>query len=67
VKASGTQRKSNVQGRERHHTAGYQKVLDGRKLPIRGLWQRTDKFYARLIPRLCSFQNQFTQGKLVNV
>jgi integrase len=48
VKASATQRKSNVQGRKRHHTASYQKVLDGRKLPIRGLWQRNDKFYARL-------------------
>src|SRR4051794_39449923 len=28
--------------------ATYQKVLDGRKQPIRGLWQRNGRFYARL-------------------
>jgi hypothetical protein len=28
--------------------ATYQKVLDGRKQPIRGLWQRNGAFYARL-------------------
>ena len=27
---------------------GYHKVLDGRKRPIRGLWKRNDRFYARL-------------------
>jgi hypothetical protein len=26
----------------------YQKVLDGRKRPIRGLWRRNDRFYARI-------------------
>jgi integrase len=32
-----------------HHRAGtYQKALDGRKRPIRGLWQRNRKFYARI-------------------
>lgn|GEM_PF-5920596 len=32
-----------------HHRAGtYQKALDGRKRPIRGLWQRNGKFYARI-------------------
>jgi hypothetical protein len=31
-----------------HRSATYQKVLDGRKRPIRGLWPRNGKFYARL-------------------
>jgi hypothetical protein len=28
--------------------ATYQKVLDGRKRPIRGLWKRNDRYYARI-------------------
>ena len=28
--------------------AAYERVLDGRKQPIRGLWRRGEKFYARL-------------------
>ena len=31
-----------------HPGATYHKVLDGRKRPIRGLWQRGARFYARL-------------------
>lgn len=31
-----------------HEEARYQKVFDGRKQPIRGLWQRNDRFYARI-------------------
>lgn len=33
---------------KRHSRLKYRKVLDGRKQPIRGLWQRGDRFYARL-------------------
>lgn len=32
----------------KQYGAKYQKVLDGRKRPIRGLWRRNDRFYARL-------------------
>lgn len=31
-----------------HRAGTYQKALDGRKRPIRGLWQRNGKFYARI-------------------
>ncbi len=31
-----------------HLGTPYQKVVDGRKRPIRGLWQRNGRFYARL-------------------
>lgn len=37
-----------VGGVKTTHAARYTKVLDGRKQPIRGLWQRNDAFYARL-------------------
>lgn len=30
------------------HVASFAKVLDGRKQPIRGLWQRNGRFYAQL-------------------
>lgn len=30
------------------HATTFAKVLDGRKQPVRGLWQRGDRFYARL-------------------
>ena len=35
-------------GSVKTHAARYTKVLDGRKQPIRGLWQRNGAFYARL-------------------
>src|SRR5687768_9249912 len=31
-----------------HRSARYQKVLDGRKQPIRGLWVRNNRFLARI-------------------
>lgn len=31
-----------------HRSAKYQKVMDGRKQPIRGLWERNGRFIARL-------------------
>jgi integrase len=34
--------------RKTRHNGQYRKVCDGRKQPIRGLWQRNDRFYARL-------------------
>jgi len=37
--------KSQVSG---HHGGTYQKVLDGRKRPIRGLWNRNGRYYARV-------------------
>lgn len=35
-------------GKSASHEASFTKVLDGRKHPIRGLWQRNDRFYAQL-------------------
>ena len=32
----------------RHRVKTYQKVLDARKRPIRGLWVRGDRYYARM-------------------
>jgi integrase len=37
-----------VNGRKSHSPYKYKKVLDGRKQPIRGLWERNGKFIARL-------------------
>jgi len=34
--------------KQSHHLPVYQKVFDGRKRPIRGLWSRGSRFYARL-------------------
>jgi integrase len=39
---------STVVSHSRHRVAAYQKVLNGRKQPVRGLWQRNGRFYARL-------------------
>lgn len=47
MQGSGTKR--NAQNVSNAHRAGsYTKVLDGRKRPIRGLWKRGDRYYARL-------------------
>jgi len=50
MKAPATVRNTKSNGIEKlgHEEARYQKVFDGRKQPIRGLWLRNDKFYARL-------------------
>ena len=37
-----------MSGRQSHSGAKFSKVLDGRKQPIRGLWIRGSRFYARL-------------------
>ena len=40
---------TNIQvGGDTAHVAKYAKVLDGRKQPIRGLWERNGRFYAQL-------------------
>ncbi len=39
---------SSVVPHSRHRATAYQKVLNGRKQPVRGLWQRNGRFYARL-------------------
>ncbi len=44
--ASNQQNTSNVQSSQSPYE--YKKVLDGRKQPIRGLWERNGKFIARL-------------------
>jgi hypothetical protein len=41
-------RKSAIVGSKFHSQHKYAKVLDGRKQPIRGLWQRNGKFIARI-------------------
>jgi len=35
-------------GNDKVHAAKYVKVLNGRKQPIRGLWERNGKFIARI-------------------
>lgn len=42
------------------HAATFAKVVDGRKQPIRGLWQRNDRFYAQL-----TIENSITGVKKV--
>src|ERR1035438_9747384 len=37
-----------VVSKQSHAAAPYQKVVDGRKRPIRGLWIRGDRYYARV-------------------
>ncbi|MGO9537084.1 MAG: tyrosine-type recombinase/integrase [Limisphaerales bacterium] len=35
-------------GRRQSHAATFSKVLDGRKQPIRGLWERNGRYYAQI-------------------
>ena len=46
MQANATQ--SNPPTTSEHRGSKYRRVLDARKRPIRGLWQRGDRFYARL-------------------
>lgn len=39
---------NQVVRRKTHERHAYQKVLDARKRPVRGLWKRNGRFYARL-------------------
>jgi integrase len=45
---SDTQTGAESRGSIVHRQATYQKVFDARKRPIRGLWRRNDRFYARI-------------------
>jgi len=59
MQANATQRSGSSNSPA--HTAQYRKVLDGRKQPIRGLWQSTasGKFYAQL-----AFEDSGTGAKI---
>ena len=45
---SGTAADSSLLDSRSQRAGTYHKVLDGRKRPIRGLWKRNERFYARL-------------------
>ena len=47
-------------GKRQSHAATFSKVLDGRKQPIRGLWQRNGRFYAQI-----TLENQISGIKKV--
>jgi hypothetical protein len=49
MKPYATKSSAKIQMAQRKaHTATFSKVLNGRKQPIRGLWIRNSRFYARL-------------------
>ncbi len=52
VKRNASQRSSesstNISAQVHSHAPTFAKVLDGRKQPVRGLWQRGARFYAQL-------------------
>ena len=49
MKADDTASKGrNAFGARQSHAATFAKVLDGRKQPIRGLWERNGRYYAQL-------------------
>jgi integrase len=43
-----TNARSKIVSRDQHRGAAYTKVLDKRKRPIRGLWERNGRYYAQL-------------------
>jgi len=48
MKTSETPSKTKKSVNDSKTTGNFQKVFDGRKQPIRGLWVRNDRFYARI-------------------
>ena len=52
--------------RQSHHGGSFAKVLDGRKQPIRGLWIRNGRFYARLSVEDGNGQKNVRRVPLVN-
>jgi hypothetical protein len=48
MKNSETESKPEESLPESRAGDNFQKVLDGRRQPIRGLWQRNKRFYARI-------------------
>ncbi len=47
-------------GKRQSHVATFSKVLDGRKQPIRGLWERNGRYYAQI-----TLENQISGEKTV--
>ncbi len=47
-------------GKRQSHVATFSKVLDGRKQPIRGLWERNGRYYAQI-----TLENQISGEKKV--
>src|SRR5688572_18024710 len=43
-----SKRGTNISAQAHSHAPTFAKVLDGRKQPVRGLWQRGARFYAQL-------------------
>lgn len=61
MKAGATESRSKTEaGNRQVHAASFSKVLDGRKQPVRGLWVRNGRYYARL-----SVENPITGEKRV--
>jgi len=48
AKTTASEARARTGAKRKHRAASYQKVRDARKRPIRGLWLRNDRFYARL-------------------
>ena len=51
---------TNKSGTRQSHAATFSKVLDGRKQPIRGLWERNGRYYAQI-----TIENQISGEKKV--
>src|SRR5258708_18810319 len=66
MQANATQRNTSSHGKVR--LPQYKKVLDGRKQPIRGLWQSmaSGKFYAQLAFESASGQKMTRRGLLAH-
>ncbi len=52
--------------RQVHHAGSFAKVLDGRKQPIRGLWIRNGRYYARLSVENSNGEKQIKWVPLMN-
>jgi integrase len=48
MKRHATENNEPIGDQRQSHTANFAKVLNGRKQPIRGLWVRNGRFYARM-------------------
>src|ERR1041385_4478473 len=48
MKRNETESSEPISKQRQSHAPTFAKVLDGRKQPIRGLWVRNGRFYARL-------------------
>jgi hypothetical protein len=48
MQSNATQQSGQNRVKRNRHVGSFSKVLDGRKQPIRGLWIRNGRYYARL-------------------